>query len=137
MRIKVARIFNTYVQVLKGESITVYGDGKQTRSFCYVDGLIEGFIRLMNTADDFTDPVNLGNSGEFTFCELAGQVIALTGSKSKIVLKLLPSDDPMQRCPDICLAKERLGWEPTVRLRDGPSKTIAYFDSMLELGHVA
>ena len=153
LRIKVARIFNTYgprmhpsdgrvvsnfiVQALKGEPITVYGDGKQTRSFCYVDDLIEGFIRLMNTADDFTGPVNLGNPSEFTIRDLAEQVIALTGSKSKIVLKPLPSDDPMQRCPDISLAKERLGWEPTVRLQDGLSKTIAYFDELLKGGNVA
>jgi UDP-glucuronate decarboxylase len=153
LRIKVARIFNTYgprmhpndgrvvsnfiVQALKGEPITVYGDGKQTRSFCYVDDLIEGFIRLMNTPDDFTGPVNLGNPSEFTIRDLAEQVIALTGSKSKIVLKPLPSDDPMQRCPDISLAKERLGWEPTVRLQDGLSKTIAYFDELLKGGNVA
>jgi UDP-glucuronate decarboxylase len=149
LRIKVARIFNTYgprmhpndgrvvsnfiVQALKGEPITVYGDGKQTRSFCYVDDLIEGFIRLMNTPDDFTGPVNLGNPREFTIRELAEQVIAFTGSKSKIVLKPLPSDDPMQRCPDISLAKQRLGWEPTVQLRDGLDKTVAYFNQLLRV----
>jgi len=143
LRIKVARIFNTYgprmhpndgrvvsnfiVQALKGEPITVYGNGKQTRSFCYVDDLIEAFIRLMNTPDDFTGPVNLGNPREFTIRELAEQVIALTGSKSQIVSKPLPSDDPMQRCPDITLAKRSLGWEPTVNLEKGLVATIRYF----------
>ena len=151
LRIKVARIFNTYGprmhpndgrvvsnfigQALKGDPITIYGDGKQTRSFCYVDDLIEGFIRLINTADDFTGPVNLGNPSEFTIHELAEKVIALTGSKSKLVFKPLPSDDPMQRCPDIRLAKERLGWEPTVRLQDGLSKTTAYFEELLRNGN--
>jgi UDP-glucuronate decarboxylase len=153
LRIKVARIFNTYgprmhphdgrvvsnfiMQALKGEPITIYGDGKQTRSFCYVDDLIEAFVRLMNTPDDFTGPVNLGNPGEFTIRELAEQVITLTGSKSKLVFKPLPSDDPMQRCPDISLAKQRLGWEPTVRLRDGLTKTIVYFERLLKDGNVA
>jgi len=148
LRIKVARIFNTYgprmhpndgrvvsnfvVQALKGEPITVYGDGKQTRSFCYVDDLIEAFIRLMNTADDFTGPMNLGNPGEFTIRELAEKVITLTGSKSKLVFKPLPSDDPMQRCPDIRLAQDKLGWSPTVDLRDGLVRTIAYFKDSLE-----
>ncbi len=143
LRIKVARIFNTYgprmhpndgrvvsnfiVQALKAEPITIYGDGKQTRSFCYVDDLIEAFVRLMNTADDFTGPVNVGNPGEFTIRELAEQIISLTGSKSKIVLKPLPSDDPMQRCPDITLAREKLNWEPSIKLRDGLQKTIQYF----------
>ena len=147
LRIKVARIFNTYgphmhphdgrvvsnfiVQALKEEPITIYGDGKQTRSFCYVDDLIEGFIRLMNTADDFTGPVNLGNPGEFTIRELAEKVIALTGSKSKLVFKPLPSDDPLQRCPDIKLAHEKLGWQPTVKLEDGLAKTIQYFRGLL------
>ena len=147
LRIKVARIFNTYgprmhphdgrvvsnfiVQALKGEPITIYGDGKQTRSFCYVDDLIEGFIRLMNTPDDFTGPVNLGNPDEFTIRELAEKVIALTGSKSKLVFKPLPSDDPMQRCPDISLAHEKLGWQPTVKLEGGLAMTIRYFRELL------
>jgi UDP-glucuronate decarboxylase len=102
-----------------------------------VDDLIEAFVRLMNTPDDFTGPVNLGNPGEFTIRELAEQVITLTGSKSKLVFKPLPSDDPMQRCPDISLAKQRLGWEPTVRLRDGLTKTIVYFERLLKDGNVA
>jgi len=148
LRIKVARIFNTYgprmhpndgrvvsnfiVQALKGEPITVYGDGKQTRSFCYVDDLIEGFIRLMNTSDDFTGPVNLGNPVEFTILDLAREVISMTGSKSKIIFKPLPTDDPTQRCPDISLANETLTWVPTVKLGEGLGKTIAYFESLLE-----
>ncbi len=148
LRIKVARIFNTYgsrmhphdgrvvsnfiVQALKGEPITIYGDGTQTRSFCYVDDLIEGFIRLMSTTDDFTGPVNLGNPDEFTIRELAEQVIALTGSKSKLVFKPLPSDDPPQRCPDISLAKEKLRWEPDVKLQDGLVKTIEYFRTLIK-----
>ena len=148
LRIKVARIFNTYgprmhpndgrvvsnfiVQALKGEPITVYGDGKQTRSFCYVDDLIEGFIRLMNTSDDFTGPVNLGNPVEFTILDLAREVISMTGSKSKIIFKPLPTDDPTQRCPDITLANETLTWVPTVKLGEGLGKTIAYFESLLE-----
>ena len=147
LRIKVARIFNTYgprmhpndgrvvsnfiVQALKGEPITVYGDGKQTRSFCYVDDLVEGFVRLMNTTDDITGPVNLGNPSEFTIRELAEKVITLTGSKSKLVFKPLPSDDPMQRCPDIRLAHEKLEWQPTVKLEDGLAKTIQYFRGLL------
>jgi UDP-glucuronate decarboxylase len=148
LRIKVARIFNTYgprmhpndgrvvsnfiVQVLKGESVTVYGDGKQTRSFCYVDDLIDGLIKLMNTPDDFTGPVNLGNPEEFTMLELAEEVIKLTGSKSKIIFKPLPSDDPMQRCPDITLARNKLNWAPAIKLKDGLTKTIAYFDQLLK-----
>lgn len=148
LRIKVARIFNTYgprmhpsdgrvvsnfiVQALKGEPITVYGEGKQSRSFCYVDDLIEGLIRLMNTADDFTGPVNLGNPDEFTILQLAQEVISTTGSKSKIVFKPLPTDDPIQRCPDITLAKKTLAWEPSIKLRDGLKKTIAYFDLLLK-----
>ena len=152
LRIKVARIFNTYgprmhpndgrvvsnfiVQALKNEPITVYGDGKQTRSFCYVDDLIEAFIRLMNTPDSFTGPVNLGNPGEFTIRQLAEKTIALTGSKSRIVSKPLPSDDPMQRCPDISLAKEHLNWEPVVRLDQGLANTIAYFDDLLRSARV-
>lgn len=148
LRIKVARIFNTYgprmhpndgrvvsnfiVQALNGEPITVYGKGNQTRSFCYVDDLIEAFVRLMATPDDFSGPVNLGNPGEFTILELAKTIIELTGSKSEIVFKPLPSDDPTQRCPDIGLAREKLGWEPTIRLREGLVNTIAYFDSLLK-----
>ncbi len=143
LRIKVARIFNTYgprmhpndgrvvsnfiVQALKNEPITVYGDGKQTRSFCYVDDLIDGLIRLMDTPDDFTGPVNIGNPGEFTIFELAQRVVALTGSKSEIVNKPLPSDDPIQRCPDIAFAQRELGWSPTVNLDQGLRKTIDYF----------
>ena len=143
LRIKVARIFNTYgprmhpndgrvvsnfiVQALKNEPITVYGDGKQTRSFCYVDDLIEGLIRLMDTPDEFTGPVNIGNPSEFTIRELAQKVVALTGTKSKIIFKSLPSDDPMQRCPDIRLAKEELRWSPKIALEEGLAKTIQYF----------
>ena len=140
--IKVIRIFNTYgprmdandgrvvsnfiVQALKGEDITIYGDGKQTRSFCYVDDLIEGMIRMMNSKD-FTGPVNLGNPGEFTMLELAQKVLELTGSDSKLVYMPLPGDDPTQRKPVIDLAKEKLDWEPTIALEDGLKKTIAYF----------
>ncbi|MBR6156114.1 MAG: SDR family oxidoreductase [Lachnospiraceae bacterium] len=141
--IKVMRIFNTYgpnmhpndgrvvsnfiVQALKGQDITVYGDGSQTRSFCYVDDLIEGMVRLMNSRDGFTGPVNIGNPGEFTILQLAEKVIELTGSKSKIVFEPLPSDDPLQRKPVIDLAKKELGWEPTIPLEEGLKKTIEYF----------
>lgn len=141
--IKVIRIFNTYgprmapddgrvvsnfiVQALKGEDITIYGDGRQTRSFCYVDDLIEGMVRMMNSPDDFTGPVNLGNPGEFTMLELAEKVIKITGSKSRIVYKPLPLDDPKMRKPDITLAKSKLGWEPKVALSEGLSKTVEYF----------
>ena len=147
LRIKVARIFNTYgprmhpndgrvvsnfiVQALKGEDITLYGDGQQTRSFCYVDDLVRGLISLMDTGDDITGPVNIGNPGEFTIRQLAEQVIDLTGSKSKLVFMPLPQDDPKQRQPNIGKAREILGWEPEVRLRDGLTRTIAYFDGML------
>jgi UDP-glucuronate decarboxylase len=147
LRIKVGRIFNTYgprmhpndgrvvsnfiMQALRGESITIYGEGTQTRSFCYVDDLIEGFVRLMATEDDFTGPVNLGNPVEFTIRELAEKVIEQTGSKSKLVFKPLPSDDPLQRQPDIALAKSKLGWEPSIRLDEGLRRTIAYFQSGL------
>ncbi len=147
LRIKVARIFNTYgprmhpndgrvvsnfiVQALRGEDITIYGDGSQTRSFCYVDDLIEGFVRLMATGDDVTGPVNLGNPNEFTMLELAQQVIALTGSKSKIAHKPLPQDDPRQRQPDIAKAKTHLGWAPKIELKEGLTRTIAYFEKML------
>ena len=143
LRIKVARIFNTYgprmhpndgrvvsnfiLQALRGENVTVYGDGSQTRSFCYADDLIEGLIRLMNTPDGFTGPVNLGNPYEFTILELAEKIIKLTKSRSKIVQKPLPQDDPMQRQPDITLAKKVLNWKPKVNLEEGLKKTIAYF----------
>ena len=143
LRIKVARIFNTYgprmhpndgrvvsnfiEQALKGAPITVYGEGKQTRSFCYVDDLIDAFVRLMATSDDFAGPVNLGNPEEFTILELAWKVIANTGSKSEIVFRPLPSDDPVQRQPDISLAKQMLQWEPVVALNEGLRRTISYF----------
>jgi UDP-glucuronate decarboxylase len=146
LRIKVARIFNTYgprmhpndgrvvsnfiVQALKGEPITVYGTGGQTRSFCYVDDLIEGLIRLMNTPDDFTGPVNIGNTTEFTILELAQKVVAMTGAKSEIVRKPLPMDDPVQRQPDISLARAHMGWEAKVPLDEGLKRTIAYFSGM-------
>jgi UDP-glucuronate decarboxylase len=145
--IKVARIFNTYgpkmhpndgrvvsnfiVQALRGEDITVYGEGQQTRSFCYVDDLVDGLLRLMETPHAVTGPVNLGNPVEFTIQQLAAVVIELTGSSSKIVKRPLPQDDPQQRRPDISLAQECLGWEPRVALRDGLLKTIAYFDELL------
>ncbi len=147
LQIKVARIFNTYgprmhpndgrvvsnfiVQALKGEPITLYGDGSQTRSFCYVDDMIEGFVRLMGSSDEVTGPINLGKPGEFTILELAERVLALTGSKSQLVLKPLPSDDPVRRCPDIGLAKQVLGWEPNVQLEDGLRETINYFRKLL------
>ena len=147
LKIKVARIFNTYgprmhpsdgrvvsnfiIQALMGKDITVYGDGLQTRSFCYVDELIDGFIRLMASPDEFTGPVNLGNPVEFTIKELAEKVIDMTGSKSKITYKPLPHDDPKQRQPDIALAKRELDWEPTIKLEDGLRKTIEYFDTLI------
>ena len=146
-RIKVIRIFNTYgprmhpndgrvvsnfiVQALNNQDITLFGDGNQTRSFCYVDDLIEGMVRLMNTGDDVTGPVNVGNPGEFTIRELAEKVIELTGSKSKLVFKPLPQDDPKQRKPDITLAKKLLNWEPKIPLAEGLKKTIEYFDKLL------
>ena len=145
--IKVIRIFNTYgpnmnpndgrvvsnfiVQALKGEDITVYGTGNQTRSFCYVDDLVEGMIRMMNSQEGFTGPVNLGNPGEFTMLELAEKVIKLTNSSSKLVHKPLPSDDPTQRRPVIDLAKKELGWEPQIQLEEGLKKTIEYFDRVI------
>lgn len=147
--IRVVRIFNTYgprmnpddgrvvsnfiVQALRGEDITLYGDGEQTRSFCYVDDLVSGFVRMMET-EDFAGPVNLGNPGEFTIRELAEAVIRQTGSKSKLVYRPLPQDDPLQRKPDIGLARERLGWEPKVNLEEGLERTIAYFRDLLGLG---
>ncbi len=143
--IKVIRIFNTYgpnmnandgrvvsnfiVQALRGEDITIYGDGTQTRSFCYVDDLVEGMVRMMNSREGFTGPVNLGNPGEFTMLELAEKVISLTGSKSKIVHRPLPQDDPTQRKPVIDLAKKELDWEPRISLDEGLVKTIAYFQT--------
>jgi len=145
--IKVARIFNTYgprmhpndgrvvsnfiVQALRGEPITIYGEGQQTRSFCYVDDLVEGFLRLMDTEAGFTGPVNLGNPGEFTIRELAEKVIALTGSASKLEFRPLPADDPLQRKPDITIAQAKLGWQPQVALEEGLTRTIAYFDGLL------
>ena len=147
VRVKIIRIFNTYgpnmstndgrvvsnfiIQALQNKDITIYGDGNQTRSFQYVDDLIEGMIRMMNTSDDFTGPVNIGNQGEFSMNELAKIVIRLTNSSSKIVYRPLPGDDPKQRKPDITLAKEKLdGWEPTVCLEEGLKKTILYFKSL-------
>lgn len=146
LEIKVVRIFNTYgprmhpndgrvvsnfiVQALKGKDITMYGDGTQSRSFCYVDDLVEAMLRMMNSPADFTGPVNLGNPGEFTMIELAEMVLRLTGSTSKIVFLPLPSDDPRQRKPDISLAKTQLGWDPKVNLEDGLKETIAYFKKL-------
>jgi UDP-glucuronate decarboxylase len=148
LRIKVARIFNTYgprmhpndgrvvsnfiVQALLGRDITVYGDGSQTRSFCYVDDLIEGLVRLMGSADSITGPINIGNPTEFTIVELASQVIELIGSRSRIVHRPLPQDDPRQRRPDISKAHEALGWSPRTPLNEGLKRTIAYFDGLLQ-----
>jgi UDP-glucuronate decarboxylase len=145
--IKVVRLFNTYgprmhpndgrvvsnfiVQALKGEDITIYGDGNQTRSFCYVDDLIEGFVRMMGTEAGFTGPINLGNPNEFSMLELAEKVLHSVGGKSKLVFHPLPIDDPKQRQPDIALAKEKLNWEPGVQLEDGLKETVAYFRSLL------
>jgi UDP-glucuronate decarboxylase len=145
--IKVMRIFNTYgprmhpqdgrvvsnfiMQALSNEAITLYGDGQQTRSFCYVDDLIDGMIRLMDTPHEFTGPVNIGNPGEFTIRELAEKVIQLTGSSSPLIFKPLPEDDPKQRCPDITLANEVLGWQPEVALEAGLPRTIEYFRSLI------
>jgi UDP-glucuronate decarboxylase len=147
MRIKVARIFNTYgprmhpndgrvvsnfiMQSLRNEDITVYGDGSQTRSFCYVDDLIGGLITLMASADDFTGPVNLGNPNEISVLELAEMVISMIGSKSRIVYKPLPTDDPQQRQPDISLAKAQLDWQPQTPLEEGLKKTIKYFRTIV------
>ena len=146
-RIKVVRIFNTYgprmlpndgrvvsnfiVQALTGQDITLYGDGNQTRAFCFVDDLIDGLTRMMATSDDTSGPINLGNPHEITVRELAERIIALTGAPSKIVLRPLPEDDPMQRCPDITRARSLLGWEPKVTLEQGLLRTIAYFESLL------
>ncbi|WP_353334014.1 UDP-glucuronic acid decarboxylase family protein [Bacteroides sedimenti] len=147
LKIKIIRIFNTYgpnmhpndgrvvsnfiVQALKNEDITLYGDGSQTRSFQYVDDLVEGMVRMMNTEDSFVGPINIGNPNEFTIKQLAEKVIELTGSSSKFVFKPLPGDDPKQRQPDISLAKEKLNWEPTVQLEEGLIKTINYFKSVI------
>ena len=147
VKIRVARIFNTYgprmhpddgrvvsnfiVQALKGEPITIYGDGSQTRSFCYVDDLVDGLVRLMGADDTITGPVNLGNPVEMTILELAEQVIGMTGTKSELVKKPLPGDDPTQRCPDIGRAKSQLGWSPSVALEDGLKRTIQYFKESL------
>jgi UDP-glucuronate decarboxylase len=147
VQIKVARIFNTYgprmhpydgrvvsnfvVQALSGEDITIYGEGTQTRSFCYVDDLIDGLVRLMQTGDDFTGPVNIGNPDEYTMLDLASTVLRLTGSASKLVFKPLPMDDPKQRRPDIALARQMLGWQPHTPLTEGLEKTIAYFRDRL------
>lgn len=148
LKIKVARIFNTYgpkmhpndgrvvsnfiLQALKNEPITLYGDGNQSRSFCYVDDLIEAFIRLMATNDECTGPINLGNPNEFTIRQLAEKVIELTGATSELIQQPLPSDDPVQRCPDISLAKSTIKWEPTIQLEEGLKKTIVYFDELLK-----
>jgi len=147
--IKVVRIFNTYgprmhpndgrvvsnfiVQALKGEDITIYGDGQQTRSFCYADDMIEGFVRMMDSAAGFTGPVNLGNPCEFTMLELAEKVLGLVGSKSKLIFLPLPADDPKQRKPDITLAGDQLAWVPQVSLEDGLKETVRYFRKLLEL----
>lgn len=147
VRIKIIRIFNTYgprmhpndgrvvsnfiVQALRGQDITIYGSGEQTRSFQYVDDLVEGMTRMMATGDDFTGPVNIGNPGEFTMLELAEKVIKLTASKSKLIFQPLPQDDPTQRKPDISLAKEKLDWEPKINLDEGLEKTIAYFKTVI------
>ena len=147
LKIKVARIFNTYgprmhlndgrvvsnfiVQALRGEPITIFGDGTQTRSFCYVDDLIEGLVRLMGSDDHVTGPINLGKPGEFTILELAEKILKLSNSRSEIIFKALPADDPKQRRPDITMAHDVLGWEPEVQLEDGLKKTIAYFSEIL------
>jgi UDP-glucuronate decarboxylase len=147
LQIKVVRIFNTYgprmhpndgrvvsnfvMQALRGEDITIYGDGSQTRSFCFVDDMVEGMIKVMGTPEDFTGPVNLGNPMESTILELAEKIVDMTGSTSKIVYKALPADDPTQRRPDISLAREKLGWQPAVGLDEGLSKTIDYFNDLL------
>jgi len=125
-------VSNFIVQALTGQDITIYGDGSQSRSFCYYDDLLDGMVRLMNTGDDFTGPVNVGNPNEFTILQLAEQIIRLTGSRSKIVTRPLPSDDPLQRQPDISLAKSKLGWEPKVELEEGLLKTIEYFRGIVK-----
>jgi UDP-glucuronate decarboxylase len=148
--VRIARIFNTYgprmhpndgrvvsnfiVQALRGEPITIYGQGQQTRSFCFVDDLVDGFVRYMKAPGPLPGPINLGNPREFTILQLAEQVINLTNSKSRLVFKPLPSDDPQQRRPDISRAKEKLGWEPQVQLAEGLQRTITYFDALLKEG---
>jgi UDP-glucuronate decarboxylase len=150
LKIKVARIFNTFgprmhpndgrvvsnfiIQALKGENITVYGDGSQTRSFCYIDDMIKGLTKFMNSPDDFIGPVNLGNPSEISILELAEKILRITRSKSKILFKHLPQDDPVRRCPDITLAKEKLRWKPTVHLDEGLEKTVKYFKNLLSHG---
>jgi UDP-glucuronate decarboxylase len=124
-------VSNFIVQALKGKDITIYGNGQQSRSFCYVDEMVDAFVRLMDTDNDFMGPVNLGNPGEFTIRELAEKTLEMVGSKSKIINEPLPQDDPKQRQPDISLAKEKLGWEPVIKLEEGLSKTIEYFKSVL------
>ena len=147
LKIKIVRIFNTYgprmaaddgrvvsnfiVQALKGQDLTIYGDGSQTRSFCYADDLVEGFMRLMNSGDDIVGPINMGNPGEFTMIELAEKVLRLTGSKSKLIHMPLPQDDPKQRRPDITKAKQLLDWEPTIVLEQGLERTIEYFNGVV------
>jgi UDP-glucuronate decarboxylase len=147
LKIKVARIFNTYgprmhpndgrvvsnfiVQALRGKPITIYGDGSQTRSFCYVDDLVAGFVRLMDAPDDVTGPINLGNPGEFTILQLAELVVKMTDAKSELIYEPLPEDDPLQRCPNITLAKEKLNWQPNVQLEQGLEKTITYFSETI------
>ena len=151
LEIKVARIFNTYgprmhpqdgrvvsnciVQALKGDPITIFGKGTQTRSFCYADDLVEGFMALMASPAEVTGPINLGNPGEFSMLELAEAVLAETGSRSELVFKPLPQDDPKQRCPDISRAKAALGWEPKIPLAEGLKRTISYFDALIRAGH--
>lgn len=151
VKIKVVRIFNTYgprmhpndgrvisnfvLQALKGEPITIYGDGSQTRSFCYIDDLVDGLIRLMESPDDFTGPVNLGNPEEITILQVAEKIIKVTGSRSDILFKKRPADDPMKRKPDITLAKEKIGWAPRVPLEEGLLKTVRYFDELLRNGY--
>jgi UDP-glucuronate decarboxylase len=148
LKIKVVRIFNTYgprmhpndgrvvsnfiIQALKGVAITIYGDGSQTRSFCYVDDMIDGMVRLMNSGDHLTGPVNMGNPTELTILELAKKIIEISGSKAKIIYKKLPTDDPKQRKPDITLAKKELDWVPKVEIEEGLIKTIEYFDNLLK-----
>lgn len=151
-RIKIIRVFNTYgpamrsddgrvvsnfiTQALAGQDITVYGDGSQTRSFCYVDDTVRGFINMMDSGDEVTGPINIGNPGERTMLEIAQIILRLTGSKSKLVFRPLPQDDPKRRCPDITLAKEQIGWQPTVGLEEGLEKTVEYFKEWMQKTHV-
>ena len=152
LQIKVARIFNTYgprmhpndgrvvsnfiVQALKGRPLTIYGDGSQTRSFCYVDDLVDGLIRLMNAPSEITGPINLGHDGEVTMTELAKQILEITGSKSEIEFKPLPQDDPRKRQPDLSLAREKLHYQPKIHLKDGLARTIDYFDNLMKRGRL-